>query len=78
MTQRDPAQALVTVADLHGTWLATGETALLIVTIGAVAAITLVALVPREHRVEAIRATADLLSTLLPWPGRRDRNRTDR
>jgi hypothetical protein len=38
---------------------------------GAVAAVILVILVGKENRVDAIRATADLLSALLPWRARR-------
>jgi hypothetical protein len=64
---------LATVAGLHGAWFVTGSAALLIVAIGAAAAVILVALVPREHRVEAIRAAAEMLAALLPWPSRRDR-----
>ncbi len=41
------------------------------VLIGAAAAVALVVLAGKENRVDAIRATADLLSALLPWRGRR-------
>ena len=44
--------------------------------IGAAAAVVLVILVGKENRVEAIRATADLLNALLPWRGRRGNHRT--
>jgi hypothetical protein len=53
----------------HGAWLVAGAAALMIVMIGATAVIVLVALAPREHRVDAIRAAAEVLSALLPWPG---------
>jgi hypothetical protein len=35
---------------------------------GCVLAVTLVALTPREDRVDAIRAAAEVLRALLPWP----------
>jgi hypothetical protein len=56
----------------HDGWLA-GEVGglLMLVLLGATVAVILVALVPRNRRVEAIRAVADLLSALFPWPGRR-------
>ncbi len=59
----------------HGGWLAAGVAALLVVVVlGGLVAVILVALVPREHRVEAIRAVAEVLSALLPWScWRRDR-----
>lgn len=34
---------------------------------GAFLAITLVLIVGKEHRVDAIRATADLIWALMPW-----------
>ena len=56
----------------HNGWLAGGVTGLLmLVLIGATVAVILVALVPRDRRVEAIHAVAELLSSLLPWPGQR-------
>ncbi len=56
----------------HDGWLAGGVTGLLmLVLLGATVAVILVALVPRDRRVEAIRAVADVLWALLPWPGRR-------
>jgi uncharacterized Tic20 family protein len=39
--------------------------------IGAVVAIVLVWLTKKEHRVDAIRAVADVLRALIPWPSRR-------
>jgi len=72
-TRRYLSHGLATVAGLHGAWFVTGGAALLIVALGAAAAVILVALAPREHRAEAIRAAAEMLAALLPWPGRRDR-----
>jgi hypothetical protein len=65
---------LAGAADLRGGWLAAGGAALLMVATGAATAIIVVALAPREHRVEAIRAAAEMLAALLPWPGRRNRS----
>jgi hypothetical protein len=63
----------------HGAWLASvGAPVVIVVAIGALVVIILVALVPREHRVEAIRAAAELLAALLPWPGRRRGRSPDR
>ncbi len=73
MTRRYITDGLARVIGLHGAWLAAGSAVMLIVTIGAAAAVILVALVPRQHRVEAIRATAELLAALLPWPPCRSR-----
>jgi hypothetical protein len=41
--------------------------AIVCVVIGAVLAVVLVALTRKEDRVDAIRATAGLLASLLPW-----------
>jgi hypothetical protein len=73
VTRRYITDEVASVIGLHGVWLAAGSAALLMVTIGAGAAVILVALVPRQYRVEAIRATAELLAALLPWPRRRSR-----
>jgi len=64
---------LLGAAAAHGVLLAAGLAGLLaLVMLGALLTVVLVALVPRERRVEAIRATADVLAVLLPWPARRD------
>jgi hypothetical protein len=42
-----------------------------ILVIGALVAIALVSLAHRDDRVDAIRAAAEVLTALLPWPGRR-------
>jgi hypothetical protein len=55
---------------LVGLW-PTALIVIMCVLIGAVAAVILVALAGKENRVDAIRATADLLSALLPWRPRR-------
>jgi hypothetical protein len=41
---------------------------------GAVVAVILVVLAGKEHRVDAIRATADLLGALMPWRTRRSKD----
>ncbi|HUK69523.1 MAG TPA: hypothetical protein VLW50_12355 [Streptosporangiaceae bacterium] len=73
VTRRYITHGLASVASLHGAWFTTGSEALLIGAIGAATAVVLVALVSREDRVEAIRAAAEMLAALLPWPRRRDR-----
>ncbi len=42
-----------------------------ILVIGAMVAIALVSLAHRDDRVDAIRAAAEVLTALLPWPSRR-------
>jgi hypothetical protein len=71
-TRQHTISGLANVAGWHSAWLGAGYAALAIVVVGGVVAIVLVVLVPREHRVEAIRAAADLVAALLPWSGRRD------
>lgn len=75
MKQSVAALDLASVYGLHGIGIATGDIALLMVITSAGAAIILVALVPREERVEGIRAVAELLAAMLPWTGRSRRRR---
>jgi hypothetical protein len=54
----------------HDAWLV-AIVILAILLIGTVAAIVLVSLAHKDDRVDAIRAAAEVLAALLPWPSRR-------
>jgi hypothetical protein len=66
---RATTSGLLRAAGSHGSWLTTGLAVMLgILVFGGLLTVTLVCLARKEDRPDTIRATAELLAVLLPWP----------
>jgi hypothetical protein len=68
---------LLTIVAGHQASLAMMALITVILLIGALLAIVLVSLARRDDRVDAIRAVAEVLRALLPWPSHRQAAKPD-